>query len=105
MPGRVDVEVRHGAQPLRVRAARPARRARTARRTSAYASGTPNTTMFVSTRAEVDVDAGQLGEALGQAARVGVVLGQALDVVVERVQRPRPPRCPAWRIAPPIICL
>ena len=30
-------------------------------------------------------DAGDLGQALGQAARVGVVLGQAVDVVVERV--------------------
>ena len=34
----------------------------------------------------IELDAGDLGKPLGQMAGVGVVLGQALDVVIERVQ-------------------
>ena len=37
----------------------------------------------------VELDARQLGQPLGEHARVLVVLGQAVDVVVERPQRPR----------------
>ena len=48
---------------------------------------------------------GELAQPLGQHARVRVVLGQPLDVVVERVQAPAAATMPDWRIAPPSICL
>ena len=41
--------------------------------------------MFVSSAIEVDLDRGGLREALADDARVHVVVGEALDVVFERV--------------------
>ena len=40
-------------------------------------------------RGEIELDAGELCQPLGQPPRAGVVVGQALDVVVERVQAGR----------------
>ena len=54
---------------------------------NAGASATQKTTMFVSTAAGSSVDAGELREPLGQRAGVRVVLGQPVDVMVERVER------------------
>ena len=53
---------------------------------NAGASGTPKTTMFVVDLRRVGLDARQLGQALGEAARVRVVVREPVHVVVERVQ-------------------
>ncbi len=52
---------------------------------TANASSTPNTTMFVST-ARVQPHAGDRRKAVGERARQRVVVGQPLDVVVQRVE-------------------
>ena len=50
----------------------------------------------------IDRDSRQRGQAFGEQPGVLVVLGEALDMVVERVQTPA--AMPDWRKAPPSMC-
>ena len=92
-PGRVHVEMRHGAQPLRRRAARAGRpRSQSGRAGRERVVDLEDHDVGLD-RGRIDRDAVELGQPVGEPARVGVVLGEPLDVVVERAaaRRPRDP--------------
>ena len=83
------VTARRTAGPSSARAARPARGARAIASSSSRPSAPTSTcTKFVSTSSEVDRQPGR-GPALGEPARAGVVVGEPLDVVLERVEAGR----------------
>ena len=105
MPGAVDVEVRDRAHAARVERRELDARAARARRTVATASSTSKITMLVSTVGGIDRDARRARRAppragarsRGPSARRSTWWSSAYSAPAAMI--------PAWRIAPPIICL